>query len=48
MLGQPFNTYWGLLTAPMIAFWLAYTPSGLRALWTPSGGATSPPSATEP
>jgi len=31
-VGQPFNEYWGLLTAPIIALWLAYAPGGFRVL----------------
>jgi hypothetical protein len=36
-VGQPFNGYWGFLTSPLIALWLAYAPAGFRALWTPAG-----------
>jgi hypothetical protein len=36
-VGQPFNDYWGFLTAPTIALWLAYTPQGFRALLTNAG-----------
>jgi hypothetical protein len=32
VIGQPFNQYWGLLTAPLMSLWLAYAPSGWRAL----------------
>jgi hypothetical protein len=31
-VGQPFNDYWGLFTAPLMAFWLAYSPRGFREL----------------
>jgi hypothetical protein len=33
-VGQPFNDYWGLLTAPIMSLWLAYSPRGLRELVT--------------
>ena len=36
-VGQPFNDYWGFLTAPIITLWLAYTPQGLRALLANTG-----------
>lgn len=45
-IGQPFNGYWGFLTAPLIALWLAYAPAGLRALWTP--GRAHAPAPVEP
>jgi hypothetical protein len=32
-IGQPFNTYWGELIAPLVALWLAYIPAGLSILW---------------
>ena len=36
-VGQPFNSYWGLLTAPIMALWLAYSPQGLRGLLANAG-----------
>jgi hypothetical protein len=32
VVGQPFNMYWGLLYAPLVALGLAYTPAVLRDL----------------
>jgi hypothetical protein len=33
IVGQPFNSYWGLVTAPIYPFALAYAPNGLTTLW---------------
>jgi hypothetical protein len=41
-VGQPFNNYWGLLTAPIMALWLAYSPQGLRELLVNAGFVHSP------
>ena len=40
-VGQPFNGYWGFLTAPVVALWLAHAPSGMRAL-VANAGLSSP------
>jgi hypothetical protein len=37
VIGQPFNIYWGFLTAPLLALWAAYAVSGLRACWMTAG-----------
>ena len=34
--GLPFNGYWGLLIAPTVSLWLAYSWGGLRAAWAPA------------
>lgn len=31
-VGQPFNGYWGYLTAPLMSLWFAHAPAGLRTL----------------
>lgn len=31
-VGQPFNGYWGFLTAPLMSLWFTHAPAGLRAL----------------
>lgn len=36
VVGLPFNGYWGLLIAPTVSLWLAYSWGGLRALWNPA------------
>jgi hypothetical protein len=36
-VGQPFNDYWGFLTAPSIALWLAHAPEGVRTLFASAG-----------
>ena len=36
VVGLPFNGYWGLLIAPTVSLWLAYSWGGLRALWDPA------------
>ena len=33
--GQPFNTYWGAIAAPLFAAWLAFVGDGARALLSP-------------
>jgi len=34
MVGQPFNDYWGLMYAPMLAFGFAAAPAVLRDLFS--------------
>jgi hypothetical protein len=36
VVGLPFNGYWGLLIAPTVSLWLAYSWGGLRTLWDPA------------
>jgi hypothetical protein len=36
VVGLPVNGYWGLLIAPTVSLWLAYSWGGLRALWDPT------------
>jgi len=35
VVGLPFNGYWGLLMAPTVSLWLAYSWGGLRTVWDP-------------
>jgi hypothetical protein len=34
VVGQPFNDYWGLMYAPLLAFGFAAAPATLRDLYT--------------
>lgn len=41
VVGQPFNEYWGLLYAPILAFGIAWAPAALVDLWRVVRGSTS-------
>ena len=40
-VGLPFNGYWGLLIAPTVSLWLAYSWGGLQVLWASNGSAAA-------
>jgi hypothetical protein len=54
-IGQPFNGYWGFLTAPLMSLWLAYAPAALATrpaavteTQTPRSPGLAPPESPSP